>query len=111
MKKTTVKRGKYNNKKTNGYHSKVESEHAVELRLLQKGGYIKDLREQVKYQLIPPQYIDGKCVERGCSYIADFVYNEGGKTVVVDVKGVRTPEYVIKRKLMLLVHKIKIKEV
>ena len=106
-----MKRLKYNNKKTNGYDSKKESKHAAQLKLLLKAGLITDLQEQVKFQLIPPQYIDGKCVERRCSYIADFVYNENGKMVVVDVKGVRTPEYVIKRKLMLYIHKIKIKEV
>ena len=106
-----MKRLKYNNKKTNGYDSKEESKHAAQLKLLLKAGLITDLQEQVKFQLIPPQYIDGKCIERRCSYIADFVYNENGKMVVVDVKGVRTPEYVIKRKLMLYIHKIKIKEV
>lgn len=52
-------------------------------------------------------------IERACRYIADFVYtdNETGLTVVEDTKGVRTKEYIIKRKLMLAVHHIRIKEV
>jgi hypothetical protein len=49
--------------------------------------------------------------ERRCVYVADFVYTEDGKKVVEDTKGMRTKEYVIKRKLMLYIHHIKIKEV
>lgn len=44
-------------------------------------------------------------------YIADFVYHEDGMQVVEDTKGVRTADYIIKRKLMLWVHGIRIKEV
>ena len=52
-------------------------------------------------------------LERPCSYVADFVYTDKatGQTVVEDTKGVRTKEYIIKRKLMLHVHGIRIKEV
>jgi hypothetical protein len=41
----------------------------------------------------------------------DFVYMENGKKVVEDTKGFRTKDYIIKRKLMLYVHGIRIKEV
>ena len=45
-------------------------------------------------------------------YVADFVYlDEQGKTVVEDAKGVRTKDYIIKRKLMLWLHNIRIREV
>lgn len=44
-------------------------------------------------------------------YIADFVYDQGGVTIVEDAKGMRTPDYIIKRKLMLYVHGVRIKEV
>lgn len=60
---------------------------------------------------------DGKPIrpllERACRYIADFVYtdNDTGLTVVEDTKGVRTKEYIIKRKLMLYMHGIRIKEI
>lgn len=77
-----------------------------ELNLLRLAGMISDLRRQVRYELIPKQ---GK--ERAVCYIADFVYTENGKTVVEDVKGVRTKEYIIKRKLMLYRYGISIREI
>lgn len=107
---------KYKAQKVGGYDSKKEYRRAQELKLLEKAGEISELQEQVKYLLIPAQYqdIDGKkkCVEQACSYIADFTYRDkAGKLVVEDTKGVRTPEYIIKRKLMLFTRDIKIKEV
>lgn len=108
---------KYNNKKVtvNGqvFDSKKEANRYKELLLLEKAGGIKDLRTQVKFKLIPAQRDEatGKVIERECSYKADFVYEEDGKTVVEDVKGFRTKEYVIKRKLMLWRYGIKIREV
>lgn len=108
---------KYNNKKTtvNGrvFDSKKEAGRYKELLLLETAGAIKDLRTQVKFTLIPAQRdeVTGKVVERECSYTADFVYEEDGKTVVEDVKGFRTKEYIIKRKLMLWRHGIRINEV
>lgn len=107
------------------FDSAREADRYAELLLLQKAGRISDLRLQVKYVLIPAQYEyyerygkngkrlkDGKrCIEKECAYIADFVYEEGGKTVVEDVKGVRTKEYLIKRKLCLWVHGVRIREV
>ena len=110
------KRPKYSNQKVtiDGEHfdSKKEARRWRELTLLQTAGEIKELRRQVKFELIPTQMIDGKVVERKCSYIADFVYRDGktDKLVVEDVKGIRTTEYIIKRKLMLRNYDIKIKE-
>lgn len=108
-------RSKYGAKKvtTDGitFDSKKEANRYTELALLQKGGKISNLQMQVKYELIPSQRIDGKVVERACHYIADFVYQEGDKTIVEDTKGFKTPEYIIKRKLMLWVHGIRIKEI
>ena len=118
---------KYHNKKVevNGivYDSKKEANRHCELILLEKAGVISDLTRQVKYVLIPSQHESptigkrggvkkGKLIERECSYIADFVYydNEQEKLVVEDTKGFRTKEYIIKRKLMLWVHGISIKE-
>lgn len=105
---------KYGNRPTNGYASAAESRRAAVLKLLERGGAIRGLREQVRYELIPAQ--EG---ERACHYVADFVYEERGQQpdgalwwaiVVEDVKGVRTAEYVIKRKLMLQAHGIRIRE-
>ena len=108
---------KYKNKKIiiNGevFQSKKEGQRWVELCILEQGSLISELRRQVKFVLIPSQKIDGKVVERECAYYADFVYkdNETGETVVEDSKGMRTKDYIIKRKLMLYVHGIRIMEV
>ena len=103
---------KYGAKKSGGYDSRKEHRRADQLKLMQRAGLISGLREQVKYLLIPSQRDSaGKLLERECSYYADFVYERDGVTVVEDTKGVRTPEYKIKRKLMLLVHGISIVEI
>lgn len=93
------------------FDSKLEAHRYRELQLLERAGEISDLQRQVKYELIPSQKLDGKVVERAVTYVADFVYTENNKQVVEDTKGVRTRDYIIKRKLMLYVHHIRIKEV
>jgi hypothetical protein len=121
---------KYHNRKTrvsNGQiaDSRKEARRYEELLLLQRAGRISNLLTQVPYELIPAQYEtyerygksgqrlkDGiKLVERAVVYVADFVYVEDGKTIVEDTKGVRTPDYIIKRKLMLHIHGIRIREI
>lgn len=106
---------KYHAKKTEldgiTFDSRKEAQRYAELKLLERSGAIHNLRRQVRYELIPAQKKDGKTIERACHYIADFVYEENGKTVVEDVKGFRTKEYVLKRKLMLQVHGIEVREV
>jgi hypothetical protein len=104
---------KYRNKPTDGYASIREAKRAFELKLMQEAGQIRNLREQVSFLLIPKQ--EG---ERACSYIADFVYEEyrqhkheyGYWPVVEDCKGMRTDVYRIKKKLMLMVHQVRIRE-
>lgn len=122
---------KYGNKKITAdgmtFDSKREYRRYCELKLLERGGYISDLKFQQKFVLIPEQREEstevyqkgknkgklkpGKVIEKECSYIADFVYTEDGKTVVEDTKGFRTKDYIIKRKMMLHIHGIKIKEI
>ena len=92
------------------FDSQKEYRRFCELRLLERAGAVTDLRRQVKFELIPAQRVDGKVVERACSYVADFVYTENGQQVVEDTKGYRTQEYRLKRKLMLWVHGIQIRE-
>jgi hypothetical protein len=75
------------------------------LKLLERAGEIRDLKRQVKFELIPKQ--NG---ERACYYIADFTYYMDGKLVVEDCKGFKTDVYKIKKKLMLWVHGIRIEE-
>ncbi len=96
------------------FDSQKEYHRWCELRLLERAGRITDLARQVKYVLIPSQKgKDGKTIEKECSYWADFVYFDTatGEFVVEDAKGVKTEAYKIKKKLMLWVHGIRIKEV
>lgn len=119
---------KYKAKKTeyNGviYDSKKEAQRASELSVMEKLGIISHVQRQVKFVLVPAQrepdiigakggIKKGKVIERELSYIADFVYidEQSGQTIVEDTKGFRTPEYKIKRKLMLYFHNIRIREV
>lgn len=105
---------KYNSRKLtiNGqtFDSQREYWRYRELLLLERAGAIAGLQRQVKFELIPSQCIGGKVVERACDYVADFVYMQNGQRVVEDSKGCKTPDYIIKRKLMLWVHGIKIRE-
>ena len=107
-------RNKYHNRKVTRdgetFDSVKEYRRFCELRLLERAGAVTDLRRQVKFELIPAQRVDDKVVERACSYVADFTYMENGQQVVEDAKGMRTQEYRLKRKLMLWVHGIRIRE-
>lgn len=124
---------KYGNKKVvidgEVFDSKREAVRYQELKLLEKCGAIIGLRRQETYYLIPTQReastrvytkgrkkgqpIEGKVIEKPVTYIADFAYLDAatGNLVVEDVKGMRTKDYIIKRKLMLYIHGIKIQEV
>lgn len=109
------KRNKYHNRRVLRagiwFASIKEADRYFELSMLQRAGVISDLRTQVSFELIPAQYVGGRCAERAVKYVADFVYIADGEMVVEDTKGVRTAEYIIKRKLMLYVHRIRILEV
>ena len=119
---------KYGNKKVTigneTFDSLKEYRRFSELKLLQRAGRIKDLERQVKFVLIPTQrepdttgvrggVKKGNVIEQECSYVADFVYinTADGKKVVEDTKGFRTKDYIIKRKLMLFIHGIRIQEI
>ena len=94
------------------FDSILERDRFIILEAEQAEGRIQGLRRQVKYTLIPAQKIDGKTVERECSYIADFVYSTpAGEVVCEDTKGFRTKEWIIKRKLMLYIHGIRVREI
>lgn len=104
------------------FDSVKEYRRFCELSLLQRAGAITGLQRQVEFELIPTQrepdtvgvrggIKKGKVIELGVKYVADFVYTENGKQVVEDTKGFKTKDYIIKRKLMLYVHGIKIREI
>ena len=123
---------KYHNKKYTTpdgqvFDSKKEYRRYIELMWMQKAGEIEDLQRQVKFVLIPGQYEEGTEVytkgkkkgqkkqgallERECAYYADFTYKVNGELIVEDTKGVRTADYILKRKMMLYFYGVKIKEV
>ncbi len=111
-KQESKKKSKYRNSKFTNNHgswdSKKEYLRYLELLELQKNGKISDLKRQVRFLLIP------KCrSEREVRYFADFTYFKGDAYIVEDVKSEITrkkPDYIMKRKLMLQVNNISIKE-
>lgn len=128
------KQSKYHSKKITRdgmtFDSLKEYRRFRELSLLEKAGEITDLKRQVEFVLIPAQYteiptgevykrgerkgqpkIKRICLELPVKYIADFTYTENGKKIVEDTKGVRTKDYILKRKMMLYLHSIRINEV
>lgn len=98
------------------FDSRKEARRYTELKLLERTGKITDLKMQVRFKLIPAQYAQsaevytrgpkkgqhkqGKCIEQPVSYVADFVYVENGRKIIEDTKGMRTKDYIIKRKLV-----------
>ncbi len=108
---------KYHNRKTTlptgeTFDSQREAFRYNELTVLTKAGYITDLKRQVKFTLIPKQRLKSGKALRECAYVADFTYTDTrtGEHIVEDVKGHRTPEYIIKKKLMLHIYGIEVTE-
>lgn len=99
------------------FQSKREYKRYQQLALLERAGEISDLRVEVPFELLPAQSKADGSKEQPLSYRADFVYLKGGKQIVEDAKGYRNTSsaiyrlFVAKRKLMLWVHGIEIKEV
>ena len=132
------KQSKYHAQKVDGclkdgtphtFDSVKEFDRYQDLVMLERAGQISELETQVRFVLIPTQRAPdiigprggkkpGKLLEQECVYVADFVYKDkDGETVVEDVKGYRDPssaayaKYTIKRKLMLWVHGVQIREI
>lgn len=99
------------------FDSKKEANRWLELKELEKAGKIRNLERQIRFTLIPSQKDEnGKVIEREAGYIADFMYRDAitNRLVVEDVKSPitrKTHDYILKRKLMLYRHGIRIKEV
>lgn len=123
------KKNKLHAEKCGEYASRHEAQRAWELKMLQRAGKISNLREQVKFVLVPAIWKEiprtGKrgqalkpkrvCVQRELSYIADFCYIKDGQTVVEDAKGYRGGAtyriFVNKKKQMRQIYGIEVKEV
>lgn len=99
---------KYGNRKTFAFgvlfDSQKEAERYIALRALQDSGEISNLETQVPYKLV----VNGELI---CKYVADFVYHTGTGIAVEDVKGYRTREYKLKKKLMRACYGVEIQEV
>lgn len=111
------------------FDSRKEADRYLYLKEQEYHALISDLQMQVSFVLIPAQYEErieytpkkrkkklvNKLLEKKIVYKADFVYTKDGEVVVEDVKGYRNSTayavYVIKRKLMLWVHGIKVVEI
>lgn len=99
------------------FDSKREARRYMDLWLMQRAGEISGLRTQVKYELIPKQAHKDGTKERAIEYVADFVYEQGGETLVEDSKGFRDTSsaayrlFVMKRKMMLYFYGITVREV
>lgn len=106
-------RSKYHAKKTTvdgiTFDSRKEADRYLVLKGMEDDGAIEDLRRQVRYELVPAFDVDGRHY-RPVYYVADFVYVEDGKTVVEDVKGMRTDVYRLKSKLFARRYGVSIRE-
>lgn len=93
------------------FDSKREYKRWMELQMMERNGYISDLRRQVPFELIPaikePDTVGpkggikkGRTIQKACMYVADFVYDQDGKTIVEDAKGFKTKEFLLKAKIL-----------
>lgn len=93
---------KYRNEKTQVdmyvFDSVLEARRYKQLVLLERAGEIKNLKLQVPFLLQESFRKNGKTY-RKIEYIADFVYEEKGQTIVEDTKGIKTDVFKIKQKL------------
>ena len=90
------------------FDSAKEARRYSELKLLERAGQITGLEIQPSFRLVV-----NNCLI--CTYKADFRYamdtpHVRGLVVVEDVKGMKTPVYRLKKKLMLAIHGVEILE-
>lgn len=120
-------RNKYHAKKVTicgiEFDSKKEGMRWLLLKDMERRGEISDLRRQVPFELLPAIYrdvvvhlktkdkVERKLVQRAVHYVADFVYNKDGRQIVEDTKGLRLPDYILKKKMMLALKGIEISEI
>jgi hypothetical protein len=106
---SSIRRNKYGNEQVvidgHRFASHKEAARFAELCLLRRAGQISGLEVQPRF----PITVNGVHI---CYYVADFSYRlPNGLSVVEDAKGFKTPEYKLKRRLMLAVHNVEVVEV
>ena len=112
----TMTRSKYGAKRTEVdgivFASKREAKRYCELKMLERVGQVKELELQPKF----PLYVCGRKngeLHQVCVYIADFRYRTGvnGVLIIEDAKGMKTPTYRLKKKMVEAQYGIEIQEV
>lgn len=110
-------RSKYGSKRVvvdgQKFDSQKEADRWQELKWMERAGMIRDLKRQVHFQLTPPVTEPdtygprggrkkGKVILEKAEYVADFTYtdNDTDEYIVEDVKGFKTPEYILKKKML-----------
>lgn len=96
------------------FDSQAEADRYMELLMLRDQGIVSNIQVQPQWELVPKQSVPGKPYFRKHVYTADFQYERDGKTIVEDVKSVKTREerdYIINRKLMYFLLGIYVEEV
>ena len=96
------------------FDSIAESERYMELKIMEKEGKIGGLVCHPRWEIIPPQKVKDRRGFRAAHYTADFSYRKNGALIVEDVKSDYTrlgTDYILRRKLMYLVHGIYVEEV
>jgi hypothetical protein len=87
------------------FASTKEGKRYAELKLLAKAGEINSLTLQPEFDF----KVNGKKI---FTYVADFSYfDRKDREIIEDVKGVRTPVYLLKKKLIESYHDIEITEI
>lgn len=90
------------------YMSKLESRYRAHLDILKKAANPKEkvlkIEEQVPFEIIINDH-------KICKYLLDFKVTYQDRTEYVDVKGIKTDIYKLKKKLVEACYPIKIKEV
>lgn len=120
-------RNKYHAKKVTilgiTFDSKKEGMRWLLLKDMESRGEISNLQRQVPFELLPAIYedvtvhlktkdkIERRLKQRSVNYIADFTYIKDGKQVVEDTKGLRLPDYILKKKMMLALLNIEVIEI
>lgn len=97
------------------FDSKAEAQTWQELKMRVRSGEISDLQRQVRFQLYAPDFTEVPASGRYVTiseYVADYQWNEAGRTVVADRKGARnTQVFALKRKWLELQSGIEIREI
>ena len=104
---TLTQRSKYGNRRTYvdgiAFDSAKEATRYKVLLILQGQGHIQHLILQPRFDLVVNEV-------KIATYTADFQYVEDGEFIVEDVKGVRTRDYQIKKKLLKALYGITVYE-